>query len=750
MALSFGMDGAMICKACKTDNPAGNRFCGNCGTELDLARPEAAAPSGLDRERGERRRLVVLFADVVSSTEISSRLDPEDWHELLADYQTVVTTAVEGLGGYVAKYLGDGVLAYFGWPVGHENDGERAALAGRAILDGVVRLNRRSGLRRMPKIEIRIGIHVGEVVVDPGGEVYGDVPSIAARVQAEAPVDNVVVTDAVFRSIAGRLATEALGTRVLRGVDQPLRLHRVLSARLVPEPATGAETPFVGRSAELRSIVQAWDVAYAGTGRVVTVTGEAGIGKSRLVREFRARTVGTPHLWLESAGSEIFRSTPFYAVTRLLNRLVGSRDLDPSSRKRRLVHLLEAAGLDVAESLAPLTELLTGEPAEPDAAAALEPTARRALWLKLLVAWILQSAKLRPTVLVVEDLHWVDPSTLEVLEALVDSPAAPLLVILTARPEFRAPWPVHSHHSHIILGRLDRSDIREIVKGAAAAPALLEYVVDSIANRTSGIPLFAEELARLVETRGNGGSSQAIPETLASSLTARLDQLGPARDIAQIGAVIGDEFDPALLAVVSNRTPEALAPLLDRMAETGILASRTAVAGRVLAFRHSLFRDAAYGSLLRTRRRQLHERVADAIAADFPAMAREHPSLPRGEPPTGKPRAPIGKLFPSSKSCRSPVSATPRTSTSATRWSAFCRSPRDIRRPRPRKPRRRRANCPKRSVTPSNRCRRRRPPGPPFRARGNMRRPARLPTASSNWRAATAATSPWPVPAWCR
>jgi predicted ATPase/class 3 adenylate cyclase len=621
----------MICLACKSHNPDGNQFCGHCGTPLTAIGLLSAGPAAMpEREGGERRRVVLMFSDIASSTEIAARLDPEDWRELLVDYHQAAAAAITDMGGVVAQYLGDGVLAYFGWPIAHENDAERAALAGHTILDAARALNRANAERKRGTLSIRIGIHVGEVVVTRSGYVYGDATSVAARVQAIADPDSVVVTEPVFRSIGRRVAMEDLGERLLRGLDRKTRLYRVLPPRR-PQPSPRlvmAPGQFIGRSNELQTLLDLWSRARADQGQVVMVTGEAGVGKSRLVRELQTRIRGTPHVWLESAGSEIFRSTPFYPVVRLLDRLFGASDLEQSpGRRRRLGHLLAAVGVDDSESISAVGGLGIGlHEAEPaDGSRAVE---RRDRQLRTLVALTLHGIRRRPGVVVLEDLHWVDPSTLELVDALIASAVnAPILIVLTARPEFRASWSTRRRIDSITLNPLSLDEVRELVRSTIASASLADDVIESIAERTSGIPLFAEELARLVKTRERSVTTGEIPSSLAALLNARLDEVGSAREVAQIAAVIGDEISADVLQVVSAREADELGGSLDRLTGAEILVARETPAGRVFAFTHALFRDATYGTLLRSRRRELHERVANAIAAEFPVRANTHPEI---------------------------------------------------------------------------------------------------------------------------
>jgi class 3 adenylate cyclase len=473
------------CPQCGDDNVPAAKFCGECGAPLNRSL-RTSMPEHLRAQRreiaGERRHLTVLFCDLVDSTKIAGRLDPEDWRDIAAQYQETSAIAVTRFGGHVAKYLGDGLMVYFGWPETHEDDAERAVRAGLAIRDDVAALNGRLAAQHKVKLSVRVGIQTGSVVMGHGGgaetDVFGDAPNVASRVQSAAEPDSVVVTPAVHQLVSGLFVTEDLGAHQLKGIECPLQLYRAIrhtvARRHTRNAAVRALTPFVGREDEVRLLLSCWERAREGRGQLVLVMGEPGIGKSRLVDEFQARIKDEPHLWVECAGEKFFQSTPFHAVTQILNQGLAFRgDESLAERVDQLERRLELAGLKLAEAVPLIAELLTLPIQEKYPALTLAPDQRRKRLLANLAAWVLNTARVQPGVIAMEDLHWVDPSTLELSQILVEQAAtAPLLLLYTTRPEFRPPWPTRSHHTQITLNRLNHRHTREMVAAVVARAAL--------------------------------------------------------------------------------------------------------------------------------------------------------------------------------------------------------------------------------------------------------------------------------------
>jgi class 3 adenylate cyclase len=473
----------LVCPSCTVVNALGSKFCRRCGAPLNVpaAAPGPEPPPVQAREVvGERRHLTVLFCDLVGSTAIAAQLDPEEWRETVAGYHRAAAEAITRFDGHVAKYLGDGVMAYFGWPEAHDNDAERAARAGLAILDAIAKLNEQP---RHAKLSARVGIDSGAVVVGRGAgneaDVFGDTPNIAARVQAAAEPGTVTITDATQRLVSGLFVVEDLGAQTLKGIERPLQLYRVMRpsgmrGRFPAVAAMRGMTSFVGREDELRLLMNRWERVREGEGQVVTVIGEAGIGKSRLMQRFQEEIAANPNTWLDCATAPFFQNTPFYAVADMLQQSFhwdANQDVD-----RRLAALeasLGLAGLDPNEAvplIAPLLELPVGDKYPPSSMA---PEQQRKRLLAALVAWTFGAARAQPVVLAAEDLHWADPSTLELIQLLVEQGAtARLLQIYTARPEFRAQWPMRAHHTQINLNRLNSGNVRTMVAQVAAKIAL--------------------------------------------------------------------------------------------------------------------------------------------------------------------------------------------------------------------------------------------------------------------------------------
>ncbi len=617
----------MTCSSCGRENPPEARFCLGCGAPSARAAADPEPRALPPPPAGERRQLTVLFCDLVGSTELSARLDPEDWQELLAAYQARAAEVVALHGGHVAQYLGDGILVYFGWPKTHEDAAERAVRAALALVKAA------AGPADGTALSVRIGLHTGAVVVSAlGGEgrtetlAVGEVPNVAARVQSAAEPNTVVITAATQRLVAGMFVVEARGPTVLKGVSKPLALYRVdrpsgVRSRL--DLAAGRLTRFVGRKVELATLEERWRRSRNGEGQSVLVVGEAGVGKSRLVYQFREELATVPHTWLECSATPYTASTPFHSAIALVSKGLAFAAEDTATDK--IAKLEDGLGdLASAETVALLADFVGLPPPSP---LPMSRDLQRRRTIDLLTRWTLALSEVQPLVLLVEDLHWCDASSLELLGSLIArSATVRLLVLATARPEFVPPWPSRSNLATLELARLTALQAREMV-AALGGEALPAGTLDALVARADGVPLYLEELTKTVVEDGAARGAEAIPATLADSLMARLDRLSAAKEVAQRAAVLGREFSYSLLAAVPGLEEAALREGLARLVEAEIVFARGEPPQAAYVFKHALVQEAAYASLLKRTRQQLHGRVVDVLLAEFAERAAAEPEV---------------------------------------------------------------------------------------------------------------------------
>jgi class 3 adenylate cyclase/tetratricopeptide (TPR) repeat protein len=590
------------------------------GAAMPTREPGAASPAG------ERRQLTVLFCDLVGSTPLSQQLDAEDWHDIVVQYQQAACAAVERWGGHVAKNLGDGLLVYFGWPDAREDDPERAMRAGLAILDAMEPVNARLTAGDGTRLAVRVGMHTGPVVIADGGEVFGETANVAARVQSAADPDTVVVTAATQRLVAGIFVMEDRGPQALKGVRDPMVLYRVVQPSGVRSRlavAAGHLTPFVGREVELATLVERWERAADGDGQNVLLVGEAGVGKSRLAYQLRERLAAVPHTWLECGASPYTEGSPFHPVIALVAQGLAFTATDTAAEKVEKI----ARGLrDLAtpEHVALLADLLGLPRPTP---LTLNPDVQRRKTMELLAQWNLAISAIQPLVLLVEDLHWSDASSLELLGRIIaQSATASVLFVATARPEFTPPWPARSNLTTLQLARLTKRQAREMVTTLLGATVPAE-TLEALVARADGVPLYVEELTKAVAEPGAARGADAIPSTLAGSLMARLDRLSTAKEVAQQAAVLGREFGYPLLAAVAGMDEAGLRQALARLVDAEIVFQRGEPPEAMYTFKHALVQEAAYESLLKRTRQQLHGRVVDGLRERFPERVESEPEV---------------------------------------------------------------------------------------------------------------------------
>jgi class 3 adenylate cyclase/predicted ATPase len=613
--------------------------------------PPAAASPPPD---AERRQLTVLFCDLVDSTVLASQLDPEDLREVVRAYQETCAKVIARFEGHIAQYLGDGLLVYFGYPLAHEDDAQRAVRAGLGMIEAMAQLNTPLERERGVRLTVRLGIHTGLVVVgEVGGGTrqeqlaLGETPNVAARLQSIAAPNTVVISTTTFQLLGGFFACQPLGTPLLKGQAQPLAVYRVLyesmaRSRLEAAGSTGW-TPLVGREQEVTLLRERWAQVKDGLGHVVLLSGEAGIGKSRLVQMLQEHVASEPQAWLSPCQcSPYYQHTALYPLIELLERVAlrFEREEAPAQKLSKLEGFLVQYGLPLAEAV-PLLAAVLSLPLTADyAPLAVSPEQQKQRTLQTFLTILLRIAAQQSVLFVMEDLHWVDPTTLEFLSLLVDQgPTARILTLLTFRPDFSPPWTGRAHLTQMTLPRLPRRQAVEMTGRVAHGKALPAEVVAQVVAKTDGVPLFVEELTKMVLESGLLQAREdryelagplpplAIPTTLHDSLMARLDRLAAVKALAQLGATLGREFAYELLHAVSPWDEDTLHRGLHQLVEAEFLYQRGLPPQATYVFKHALIQDAAYQSLLRSTRQQHHQRIAQVLAERFPETAETQPEL---------------------------------------------------------------------------------------------------------------------------
>jgi len=621
---------------------------------LRTERPDVTPATPRLRADAERRQITAFYCDLVDSTALSARMDPEDLHDLIWEYRDACQNTVGHYGGFVRGYEGDGIMVYFGYPRAFEDDAERAVRAGLELIDALKALHAKPTLPEGMAIRVRIGIATGEVVagalhVEQGlisrDAAIGMAPNLAARLQTIANPDTLVICPASHALVRGQFEYRDLGVHALKGLGEPVRVSQVLGIRAsvsrFEAASEGGLAVFVDRHEELDLLFRQWAKVIRGEGRVVCISGEPGIGKSRLTGEFMSRIEVEPYHRVRFQFSPYHLNNAFYPLIRYLERAAGFDNEDSDDKKIEKLEALVEPVRDTFEQAVPLLASLmsvpTGEryPSPPQT-----PQQQKAQTMRLLSELLLALSRVAPVVVLAEDLHWSDASSREFLDLVVECAGdARILVLVTYRQELSTPWLDRSHVSVLAVNRLSGSNIRTLVQSVADGKAFPELILGQIVDRTDGIPLFVEELTsavlesgileehegRLVLTRET--PSFAIPSTLKDSLEARLDQLGPAKEIAQIGAAIGREFSRDLLAAVADRSEPEVDEALDRLTRANLVYRRSASHPPRYVFKHGLVQEAAYESLLKSRRQTLHTRIARIAEERFPVQVEAEPHL---------------------------------------------------------------------------------------------------------------------------
>jgi len=618
--------------------------------ELGRAAPPAESLSAAQGDRtprdAGRRQLTVLFCDLVGSTALAQRLDPEALRDLMRGYQQACGAVIERYAGHVAQYLGDGLVVYFGWPQAHEDDAERAV---RAALEIIAAVHRVAGPE---SLQVRIGIATGAVVVGETGAgdasvpsaAVGETPNLAARLQGLAGPDQIVIASATHRLLGDSFEVEDLGDHSLKGIDGPVRARRIRGVARTESrfdaSHAGRYTPFVGREPEVALLLARWEQAREGEGQVVLLVGEPGIGKSRITQVLRERLVATPHTRLGYQCSPYHSGSAFYPIVEQLERAAGFERDDGPERKLDKLEAVLVLSADERPGVTPLFAALLSLPIDRYPPRMLSPQKHKELTIAALVDQAIGLAGQQPVLMICEDAHWIDPSTLETLALAVERfRQAAILLLITCRPEFVPPWTGHGNLTLLNLNRLSRRNGAQMMQRLTGGKPLPAEVLAQILDRTDGVPLFVEELTKhMLEAgllRDTGKRYElsgplpalAIPSSLQDSLMARLDRLAPVKEVAQIGACIGREFSHELLAAAALLPEEELNTALDKLVASELVFRQGSGPEATYSFKHALVQDAAYESLLKSRRQQIHERIARALEKDFPDAVKARPEV---------------------------------------------------------------------------------------------------------------------------
>ena len=613
--------------------------------ELSIAVSAPRQPEPQPQDTAERRQVTVMFSDLVGSTALSARLDPEDLRGIISAYQRCVAETMQRFGGFVAKYMGDGVLVYFGYPRAHEDDAERSVRAGLELVATV------DALKTHAALQTRVGIATGLVVVgDLIGSgasqeqaIVGETPNLAARLQGIAEPNSVIIAESTRKLIGDLFELEDLGRKEVKGIAGPVRAWAALRPASVESRFDALHasdlTHLVGREEELELLVRRWSKAKGGQGQVVLLSGEPGIGKSRLTAALLERLATEPHTRLRYFCSPQHTDSALYPIISQMERAAGFAHDDKAKSKLDKLDALLAQSLTPLRDAALLAKMLSlpNDGRYPELERA--PQELREQTLEALTAQMEALSRSNPILMIFEDVHWIDPTSLESLGRMVGRlRSLGVLLIVTYRPEFEPPWIGRSYITALSLNRLDEREMGAMIDRVAGNKSLPESVRQDIIERTDGIPLFVEEMTKAileaeseVDARKTAAavpsSGITVPPSLHASLMARLDRLGPAKEMAQIGAVIGREFSHALLAAVAHKDENALRSGLDALTSAGLLFRQGVPPSATYLFKHALVRDAAYGTLLREPRRALHARIAEALESQFAEIADNQPEL---------------------------------------------------------------------------------------------------------------------------
>ena len=641
------------CIHCGAELPEDAQFCIKCGKKLTPNGPLVDDAQEEIDFNAERRQLTVMFCDLVDSTVLSGKLDPEDLREVIRRYQEICDKIIRRFGGYIAQYLGDGILIYFGYPQAHEDDAQRAVRAGLAIVEAVSHMNPSFQEQWKFELSVRIGIHTGLVVTGEVGEgstrerlAIGETPNIAARLQGEAKPNTVLVSAATYRLISGFFACHELENLALKGFPKPIdacEIDHLSTAKNRLDPLTKVLTPIVGREQERNLLFERWQWVEEGMGQVIHLYGDAGIGKSRLVKVLEEHVAQDPQAWLTPCQCSAYhQNSAFYPVIDLLERFVLQSEPGDVQKDKfdRLEGFLVQYGYDLTEVVPVFCNLLSVPFGEKYSTSTLSPERQKILIFETMLDVLRKIASRQPLLLVIEDLHWADPTTLEFINLLVDQIATtPIFALFTFRPNFEPPWGPRAYHTTLLVQRLTRKKSIDIVQHIAGSKPLPSEVLEQILTKADGVPLFVEELTKMVLESGllieeakeytlaGKVFPLEIPMTLQDSLMARLDRLSSAKELAQLCSILGREFTFEMLLAIQPHQKKMLQQGLKQLVESELLYQRGVFPRATFIFKHALIQETAYQSMLKNTRRRYHRKIAEVLVGQFSELATAQPEV---------------------------------------------------------------------------------------------------------------------------
>jgi len=656
----------LICPLCNFENPSNFKFCGQCASNLvmpetlnqnsdKLAFPKtkAISPNKPSTQLAERRQITVLFSDVVGSSQLSERLDPEDLRDIMRAYRYTCNKVLKTYSGYIAQYLGDGILAYYGFPIAHESDAINAVNTAYELIKSLEKLNESLLANKGITLSIRIGIHTGEVVIGEigGGDkritALGQTPNIAARLQDLAEPNTIVISSETHHLVSSYIDCTPLGKHHLKGFTRKFSLYKVIkplnySAHVQYSNNIETRPPLIGREQESQLLIDKINHANTGKGQVVLLRGVAGMGKSRLIQFIRDSNIPKPYYLIESWGSQYYKNSYLYSITETLKYFWNFSDLNNDKDKlTRIETALSALGMEFEENIPLLANLLGIEiSSEPYPILNFTPAQHNQKTLAVLLSIIKAMAKQRLVVIIIEDLHWIDHTSLDFVGLLIGlASSTNIFVILSYRENFMPPWPIYGHVTQISINPLTRDQAKEMINGLSNNKKLPSILVEEIANKTDGIPFFIDELTKMVLASGmlkelnesyelcEPISNMSIPATLQDSLMEKLDKLGPDKSLAQLSAALGREFGHNLLKAVASANSIDFESQISNLVYSELLYRRGLPPHASYTFQHALVQELAYHSLLRQTRQKYNRLIADTLIQQFPDRIREHPEI---------------------------------------------------------------------------------------------------------------------------